>query len=78
MERHRESVRIFVAMIDPNTGYIGDDWGERLSGVCAPHVDPAPATALTGRYPEDSPLCRYCIPILEIVKYHLKQNQAPT
>jgi hypothetical protein len=22
---HRESIRVFLAMIDPNTGYIGDD-----------------------------------------------------
>ena len=25
MEEHRESIRVFLAMIDPNTGYIGDD-----------------------------------------------------
>ncbi len=25
VEVHRESVRVFLAMIDPNTGYIGDD-----------------------------------------------------
>src|ERR1700689_2163182 len=25
MEEHRESNRVFLAMIDPNTGYIGDD-----------------------------------------------------
>ncbi len=25
MEEHMESIRIFLAMIDPNTGYIGDD-----------------------------------------------------
>ena len=25
MEEHRESIRSFLAMIDPNTGYIGDD-----------------------------------------------------
>ena len=25
VEEHRESIRIFLAMIDPNTGYIGDD-----------------------------------------------------
>jgi len=25
VEGHRESVRVFLAMIDPNTGYIGDD-----------------------------------------------------
>jgi hypothetical protein len=25
MEKHRESIRVFLAMIDPNTGYIGDD-----------------------------------------------------
>ena len=25
MEEHRESIRAFLAMIDPNTGYIGDD-----------------------------------------------------
>jgi hypothetical protein len=25
MEEHRESTRSFLAMIDPNTGYIGDD-----------------------------------------------------
>jgi hypothetical protein len=25
MEEHRESIRTFLAMIDPNTGYIGDD-----------------------------------------------------
>jgi hypothetical protein len=25
MEEHRESIRAFIAMIDPNTGYIGDD-----------------------------------------------------
>jgi hypothetical protein len=25
MEEHQESIRIFLAMIDPNTGYIGDD-----------------------------------------------------
>jgi hypothetical protein len=24
-EEHRESIRSFLAMIDPNTGYIGDD-----------------------------------------------------
>jgi hypothetical protein len=24
MEEHRESIRVFLAMIDPNTGYIGD------------------------------------------------------
>jgi hypothetical protein len=24
-EEHRESIRAFLAMIDPNTGYIGDD-----------------------------------------------------
>jgi hypothetical protein len=26
MERHRESVRVFVAMIDPSMGYIGDSF----------------------------------------------------
>ena len=25
MEEHRESIRVFLAMIDPYTGYIGDD-----------------------------------------------------
>jgi hypothetical protein len=25
VENHRESIRVFLAMIDPNTGYIGDD-----------------------------------------------------
>ena len=25
VEVHRESIRVFLAMIDPNTGYIGDD-----------------------------------------------------
>ena len=25
VEEHRESIRAFLAMIDPNTGYIGDD-----------------------------------------------------
>jgi hypothetical protein len=25
VEEHRESIRTFLAMIDPNTGYIGDD-----------------------------------------------------
>jgi hypothetical protein len=25
VEEHRESFRVFVAMIDPDTGYIGDD-----------------------------------------------------
>jgi hypothetical protein len=25
MEEHRESIRAFLAMIDPTTGYIGDD-----------------------------------------------------
>ena len=25
VEEHRESIRVFLAMIDPNTGYIGDD-----------------------------------------------------
>jgi hypothetical protein len=25
MEEHRESIRAFLAMIDPSTGYIGDD-----------------------------------------------------
>jgi hypothetical protein len=25
MEEHRKSIRAFLAMIDPNTGYIGDD-----------------------------------------------------
>jgi len=25
MEEHQESIRTFLAMIDPNTGYIGDD-----------------------------------------------------
>jgi hypothetical protein len=25
MEEHRESIRTFLAMIDPETGYIGDD-----------------------------------------------------
>jgi hypothetical protein len=25
MEEHRENIRAFLAMIDPNTGYIGDD-----------------------------------------------------
>jgi len=25
MDEHRESIRTFLAMIDPNTGYIGDD-----------------------------------------------------
>ena len=25
MEEHRESIRVFLAMIDPNTGYIADD-----------------------------------------------------
>jgi hypothetical protein len=24
-EEHREHIRVFLAMIDPNTGYIGDD-----------------------------------------------------
>ena len=30
VEEHRESIRAFLAMIDPNTGYIGDDRGERV------------------------------------------------
>jgi hypothetical protein len=30
VEEHRESIRVFLAMIDPNTGFIGDDWGERV------------------------------------------------
>ena len=25
MQEHQESIRAFLAMIDPNTGYIGDD-----------------------------------------------------
>jgi hypothetical protein len=25
VEEHQESIRVFLAMIDPNTGYIGDD-----------------------------------------------------
>jgi hypothetical protein len=25
VEEHRENIRAFLAMIDPNTGYIGDD-----------------------------------------------------
>jgi len=25
LAEHRESIRVFLAMIDPNTGYIGDD-----------------------------------------------------
>jgi hypothetical protein len=25
LEEHQESIRVFLAMIDPNTGYIGDD-----------------------------------------------------
>ena len=25
VEEHRESIRAFLAMIDPDTGYIGDD-----------------------------------------------------
>jgi hypothetical protein len=25
LEEHREHIRVFLAMIDPNTGYIGDD-----------------------------------------------------
>jgi hypothetical protein len=25
MEEHQESIRVFLAMINPNTGYIGDD-----------------------------------------------------
>jgi hypothetical protein len=25
VEEHRESIRVFLGMIDPNTGYIGDD-----------------------------------------------------
>jgi hypothetical protein len=25
VEEHRDSIRVFLAMIDPNTGYIGDD-----------------------------------------------------
>ena len=25
MEEHRKSIRVFLAMIDPDTGYIGDD-----------------------------------------------------
>jgi hypothetical protein len=25
VEEHRESIRALLAMIDPNTGYIGDD-----------------------------------------------------
>ena len=25
VEEHREHIRVFLAMIDPNTGYIGDD-----------------------------------------------------
>jgi hypothetical protein len=25
VDEHRESIRTFLAMIDPNTGYIGDD-----------------------------------------------------
>jgi hypothetical protein len=25
MEEHREEIRAFLAMIDPDTGYIGDD-----------------------------------------------------
>jgi hypothetical protein len=24
VEEHRESIRVFLAMVDPNTGYIGD------------------------------------------------------
>ena len=24
-EEHRDNIRVFLAMIDPNTGYIGDD-----------------------------------------------------
>ncbi len=28
VEEHRESIRVFLAMIDPNTGYIGEDGGE--------------------------------------------------
>jgi hypothetical protein len=27
MEEHREEIRAFLAMIDPDTGYIGDDGG---------------------------------------------------
>ncbi|HEV2450945.1 MAG TPA: hypothetical protein VGS62_03365 [Streptosporangiaceae bacterium] len=26
MQEHRRSIRVFLAMIDPDTGYIGDDW----------------------------------------------------
>jgi hypothetical protein len=25
VDEHRQSIRVFLAMIDPNTGYIGDD-----------------------------------------------------
>ena len=25
VEEHQKSIRVFLAMIDPNTGYIGDD-----------------------------------------------------
>ena len=28
VEEHRESIRVFLAMIDPDTGYIGEDGGE--------------------------------------------------
>ena len=28
VEEHRQSIRAFLAMIDPNTGYICDDLGE--------------------------------------------------
>jgi hypothetical protein len=33
VDEHRESIRAFLAMIDPTTGYIGDDRGE---GVIRP------------------------------------------
>jgi hypothetical protein len=28
MEEHRESIRTFLAMIDPSTGYLGEDTGD--------------------------------------------------
>jgi hypothetical protein len=39
MEEHRESIRAFLAMIDPNTGYIGDDWEERVIRLSLPDAD---------------------------------------
>jgi hypothetical protein len=54
VQEHRESIRVFLAMIDPNTGYIGDDVEASCGGSLrarSAHPRPAPTSARdpTGR-----------------------------